>query len=303
MKKVLFVLIIALAFTTVFALSVSASENIHVYMNDDYLEFDVPPQVINGRTMVPVRTIFENLGAEVDWNNDTQTITSTKGTTTVVMQIDNYTMKVNGSNIAMDTPPQIVDGRTLVPVRAVAEAFGNRVMWDDEASTVVISDVLYFETPNSAHSYLANWLLDNGKVFSEYVYIQLDLSNNGDNIKISYYPYNGDISLDYLSFNDSSVELTKVSLGNNGTTIYTSGYQTQNKEPNGLQGTINRTTYSHSHPLSYEPNRVFLNDGQPILQFIETTRVRINYLLEQADLLLSIYNTGVTLNALGFKNY
>lgn len=303
MKKVLFVLIIALAFTVLFAFTVSASENIYVYMNDDYLEFDVPPQVINGRTIVPVRTIFENLGAKVDWNNDTQTITSTKGTTTVVMQIDNYTMKVNGSNIAMDTPPQIVDGRTLVPVRAVAEAFGNRVMWDDETSTVIISDLLYFKTPDDAHTYLANWLLNNGKVFSEYVYVQLDLSSDGDNIKISYYPNHGNISLNFCSFDGSLVELTTVSLEKSGNTIYTSGYKSEEGNPNTMQGTINRNVYSPNYPLSYEPDRTFIDEGQSVLQFVEITRKRINYLLEQSDLLLSIRNTGVTLNALGFKNY
>ena len=270
MKKFLFVFAISL--TMFFTVSASANGNICVYMNDDYVDFDVPPQIINGRTLVPVRTIFENLGATVNWDGSTRTITSTKGSTTVIMQIDKATMQVNGTSIPLDTPPQIINGRTLVPVRAVAEAFGNRVTWDDETSTVIISDSLYFETPDKAHSYLANWLLDNGEVFSEYVYIQLDFSDEREYIRISYYPHYGDISLDFFTINDSLVELTKVSLEKDGSTFYTSGYQTMDGQPNSIQGMIDRNTYSSNYPLSYEPSRVFINYGLTVQQFVEITR-------------------------------
>lgn len=302
MKKFLFVFVFAISLTMFFTVSASASGNICVYMNDDYVDFDVPPQIINGRTLVPVRAIFENLGATVNWDGSTRTITSTKGSTTVTMQIDNATMQVNGTSIPLDTPPQIINGRTLVPVRAVAEAFGNRVMWDDETSTIIISDSLYFKTPDKAHSYLANWLLANGEVFSEYVYIQLYFSER-EYVMISYYPHYGNISLDFFTINDSLAELTKVSLEKDGSTIYTSGYQTMDGQSNRIQGMIDRNTYSSNYPLSYEPSRVLINDGLTVLQFVEITRKRINYLLKNADILLAVNNTGVSLNALGFKNY
>ncbi len=100
---------------------------------------DVPPQIINDRTMVPLRAIFEALGAQVDWNGDTRTITGTKGDTTITMQIDNLTMTKNGAESALDTPPQIVNDRTLVPVRAIAESFDCTVDWNGDTRTVTIT--------------------------------------------------------------------------------------------------------------------------------------------------------------------
>lgn len=100
---------------------------------------DVPPMIINDRTMVPLRAIFEALGAEVDWNGDTRTITGKKGDTTITMQIDNLTMTKNGVEAALDTPPQIVNDRTLVPVRAIAESFDCEVGWDGATRTVTIT--------------------------------------------------------------------------------------------------------------------------------------------------------------------
>jgi hypothetical protein len=100
---------------------------------------DVPPMIINDRTMVPLRAIFEALGADVQWDGDTRTITGTKGDTTITMQIDSLTMTKNGAESALDTPPQIVSDRTLVPVRAIAESFDCQVDWDGDTRTVTIS--------------------------------------------------------------------------------------------------------------------------------------------------------------------
>lgn len=100
---------------------------------------DVPPMIINDRTMVPLRAIFEALGADVQWDGDTRTITGKKGDTTITMQIDNLTMTKNGAESALDTPPQIVNDRTLVPVRAISESFGCDVAWDGNTRTVTIT--------------------------------------------------------------------------------------------------------------------------------------------------------------------
>lgn len=62
---------------------VMANGDIKVKIDGQQIAFDVPPQLINDRTMVPLRAIFEALGATVDWNDDTQTVTSTKGGTTI----------------------------------------------------------------------------------------------------------------------------------------------------------------------------------------------------------------------------
>ena len=125
-----------------FSISVNAESEIKVLLDGNELAFDVPPQLINSRTMVPMRKIFEAMGATVDWNGDTQTVTATKEDITVVMQIDNTVIKVNDENITLDVPPQLVDNRTLVPARAVAESFKAKVDWDGNAQTVIITSMV-----------------------------------------------------------------------------------------------------------------------------------------------------------------
>ena len=77
-----------------------------------------------------MRTIFQALGATVDWNGNTKEITSIKENKTVKMQINNNTMTVNSNEIYLDMAPIIKGSRTLIPVRAVAEAFDCNVSWD-----------------------------------------------------------------------------------------------------------------------------------------------------------------------------
>lgn len=70
----------------------------------------------NGRTLVPMRTIFEKLGAAVGWSADTETVTATKGSTTITMQIGNINMTKNGSPIILDVAPIVVNSKVFVPI-------------------------------------------------------------------------------------------------------------------------------------------------------------------------------------------
>jgi len=112
---------------------------IGVLLDGAPVEFDVLPQVTDGRTLVPLRAIFEALGAEVSWNAETQTVTGTKGGTTVVLPIGSTSPTVNGQVVNIDVPGTVVNGRTLVPLRFVAESFGVHVNWDAEARQVTIT--------------------------------------------------------------------------------------------------------------------------------------------------------------------
>lgn len=111
---------------------------ISVNVNGANVEFDVAPRIINSRTLVPLRAIFQALGATVDWDSTTQTVTSVKGDITVKMQIGSNTLYKNGNAATIDVAPQIIENRTLIPVRAIAEAFGNKVDWNSETKTVTI---------------------------------------------------------------------------------------------------------------------------------------------------------------------
>lgn len=109
-----------------------------VYINGRQLNFDVAPVIENDRVLVPLRAIFEALGAEVEWNANTQTVTAVRGPTTVVLTIGSLQPVVNGQIWPLDVPGKIMQDRTLAPLRFVGEAFGGQVGWDASTYTVNI---------------------------------------------------------------------------------------------------------------------------------------------------------------------
>ncbi len=140
MKKLTSLLLALLMLMGMMAVPAMAADEVSVYLFGEKLSFDVPAQIINGRTMVPMRKIFEELGATVDWDNDTRTVTSVREDKTIILTIDSYTMHVNGEAVTLDTAPCIIDGRTLVPARAVSESFDLKVDWDGTTRSVLITD-------------------------------------------------------------------------------------------------------------------------------------------------------------------
>ncbi len=116
-----------------------SDDTIKVVLDGKKIDFDVEPAIINDRTMVPLRAIFEALGAEVDWDDASKTVTAVKDGITIKMQIGNAVMTKNGETVTLDSMPTIIESRTLVPVRAIAESFGNDVGWDGATKTVSIA--------------------------------------------------------------------------------------------------------------------------------------------------------------------
>jgi len=98
--------------------------------NGSPLQMDVPPAIVNGRTLAPLRAISEAPGAKVQWNTSDRSIVITKGATTIRLQIGSTTALNNGAQVTLDAVPQIVNGRTLAPARFVGEALGAQVNWD-----------------------------------------------------------------------------------------------------------------------------------------------------------------------------
>lgn len=122
-----------------FATPILAIQEISVTVDGYRVEFDVHPQLINDRTMVPMRAIFEELGATVYWDDSSKTVTAVKGSTTVSTTIGNDIITVNGRSKAIDTPPLILNDRTMVPVRFVSESLGYNVEWDGTNKKVIIT--------------------------------------------------------------------------------------------------------------------------------------------------------------------
>lgn len=118
------------------------NSKIKVKLNGNEISFDEEPLMINDRVMVPIRKIFEELGATVEWEEDTQTVTAIRGITFVKIAIGSNTLSITGiknENISLDSPAQLINGRTYVPVRAVSEALNTVVSWNGDEQTVYIS--------------------------------------------------------------------------------------------------------------------------------------------------------------------
>jgi len=127
-----------------FYAGIRASDEILVRVDGEYVNFDQPPAIVNDRTLVPVRAIFESMGILVDWNAETRTVTAARGNTSISLVIDsniiNKTVNGTASSIEIDVPAQIIGDRTMVPARAVAQSFGASVNWDAKTRTVIIQD-------------------------------------------------------------------------------------------------------------------------------------------------------------------
>lgn len=115
------------------------ADGIRVILGGRPLRFDVAPEIRNGRTLVPLRAIFETLGATVAWDGATQTVTAVRSDVTIRLQVGNPVASRNGVSVALDQPPVIVGGRTLVPLRFVSEALGAAVGWNGDTRTITIT--------------------------------------------------------------------------------------------------------------------------------------------------------------------
>lgn len=104
------------------------------------MTFDVPPQIVRARTLMPIRAVAEKLGADVSWDPKTRTAIIRKGDKVIVLAIDKPNARVNGKLVKLDVPPKIVNNRTMVPLRFVAENLDVNVTWVAEAQTVVINN-------------------------------------------------------------------------------------------------------------------------------------------------------------------
>ena len=115
------------------------TDKVSVYINNERIDFTSEPIIENDRTLVPMRGIFEELDAIVTWDNDTNTATAVKDNTEIKISIDSDTMLKNGEAIKLDAPARLIDDAyTYVPLRAVSEAFGYKVIWSEELNRVDI---------------------------------------------------------------------------------------------------------------------------------------------------------------------
>lgn len=134
MKKIITFLFVLICFSY----QASAAE-VNIILDGKTLDFPVEPFISEGTTFVPMRAIFEALGAKISWNDTTKTVTSVKDGTEIKITIGSTAVYRNGIEETLLAAPVIVDDYTMVPLRFVSESFGCIVDWNSDTKTVTIS--------------------------------------------------------------------------------------------------------------------------------------------------------------------
>lgn len=138
MKKIIYSFLTIVMLLNCMIIPISAKSNVTVELNGKKIEFDQPPIIQNGRTLVPMRAIFEAMGCTVEWDNGLIDVWK-DGENIMALFVGDTQMWIPNKTITLDVAPQIINDRTLVPVRAISESMGADVEWDSKAYKVIIS--------------------------------------------------------------------------------------------------------------------------------------------------------------------
>ena len=204
MKKIA-CMVVVLCLLTSLTLSISAADDVKVYINSQNVEFDVPPIIQEGRTLVPLRAVFEGLGCDVYWLDEFQIIGIVKNDIKIFMcvgfddfykytgyDVDVFILGVEDTEqFIFDVPPQVMDGRTLIPLRAVSEVMGVDVGWDNDSQTVSLTcdDEFILEAnedktfADEVFAYFLGQLkeedTDMGIISGEHVFVEIIMEDEG----------------------------------------------------------------------------------------------------------------------------
>lgn len=129
---------VVLALIALITPSAVLAQAIHVYVDQQLVNFDVSPVMIQGRVLVPLRGIFERLGATVDYDAPTQHIVAIRAQQNVELTVGSRQAHVNGVPKLLDVPAFTINNRTMVPLRFISESLGADVRWDNATQTILI---------------------------------------------------------------------------------------------------------------------------------------------------------------------
>ena len=130
--------LLVLAVFCLFTLGAAADEQIRVYLDGKEIAFDTPPTIINSTTFVPMRAVFEALGAEVEWDDAKQRVTAHRYDTEIELFVGKSGMYRNYLYKDTPCPARLINDRVYVPVRAIAESYRCHVDWCEESNAVAI---------------------------------------------------------------------------------------------------------------------------------------------------------------------
>ena len=279
--------------------SAIAADEVKVVLDGNLITFDVPAQIIDGRTMVPVRKIFEELGMTVDWNNQTETVSAYKPGIFIELSIGNLIVYRNTVEQNIDVPAQIINGRTLVPARVVSEYAGADVDWSAETSTVYINstDNIQHMNWNDNYEYYGeikngkatgygilyakkdNSIAQLGKYIDSQIVVGTDYYDNGDiyvgNYENATYSYG---TYYYATGNSYTGEFKNGQKHGDGTYNYANGSFHRGKWENDLPNGYG-IFYDAAEDVQYQGNYINGNrDGNFIIDdFYENKTYRVSY--------------------------
>ncbi|MEX2461116.1 MAG: alkaline phosphatase family protein [Paenibacillaceae bacterium] len=139
MKKLLSIIVL-LSIILVIPKGTSAANPVQIIMNGAAMNTSIPPQIIKGRTYVPLRAIAEGLGSKVTWDPEQMKVTVEKANKLIAFTIGNPEVTVNSQQATIETAPYIVEGSSMLPLRFISEQFGLKVTWDSPTNTIYLSD-------------------------------------------------------------------------------------------------------------------------------------------------------------------
>jgi len=139
MKRKIFIGILMIMTMTIFGAATVFANETRVRLDGNYVNMEPAPIIVDGRTLLPARAIVEMLGGEIFWDNDLRQVHINHGGTHVLLTINDPVAYINSAPHELDVPPQIVNDRTLVPLRFVAESLGVDVDFEFDSRTVIIT--------------------------------------------------------------------------------------------------------------------------------------------------------------------
>ncbi len=292
-KRIISFVLVVMMYMTMFVPAFANGE-ISVYLDNEKIQFDVAPLLVNGRTMVPMRAIFEKLGAVVFWDNDTRTAVANKGNVNVSIAIDDTILYKNGQAITLDVPAQLNGGRTLVPLRAVSEAFDCDVQWNGDTQTVNIYTNKNHAQIQEAVKMLRNWVdvnYNKSQSGSGYVYYKgyEQVIGNGD-----YFFTVSDNQIRCVHFALRESFDISISLSN----AQYSGMFSMDKERNVVKGKIIKSSFSNQLDLTYDSvESDYVGDKDTILkkynEIVENTLIIFDDFLKEKNIGLTLKDFGL----------
>ncbi|GGD55735.1 copper amine oxidase N-terminal domain-containing protein [Paenibacillus nasutitermitis] len=157
----------------------AAAPTTTVYVNGVKLATDQAPKIVGSRILLPLRAIFEVLDSTVDWNAKAKTVTATRDDTTIVLKLGSKTATINNETVTLDVAAQLINGRTMIPVRFVSEAMGAEVDWNAGSKSVYIKTSGIVSPPSNVYAQVV------GK------------KGNGSDLEISFSKSNTESAIDH----------------------------------------------------------------------------------------------------------